>query len=436
MFGDAERPSRLRAEQDQALRAYVRRQVYPYSAFNRTRLSGAGIGPLGIRTAADLRRVPPVSWAEVGDGADLLLRPRRTTITRLGSAGLAFRVLFATLLGRRQNFERTVIEPVYRPILWLIQQGVPVGLTANDLDRLSEIGRRWLEASGVSRVDVVASVIPAGPHLDYWQLVAATRRAGVAAAFLEPDPEIEDVARIRPTVLAGRPADVLALAQRGIQTDPAAFGALRTVLLTGELTDDATRHAIQRQLSRKAVVLAAWAPPGVRAMWAECRGGQGFHTWPATEILEVLDPVTLEPTPPGAPGEIVWSALGWAGTVVLRLRTGVRASRHDTMCPACRRTTPRIVPLLTTPSVSTFAPILDAHPGVAAWQGELTRRNGSEELIVFLTPARPGHPGRLVRDLDRQLQPTQPAAQFVVLSADDLERRLADHGYNHVVDKR
>jgi hypothetical protein len=401
-------------------------------------MSAAGIGPFGVRTAADLEQVPPITWAEVGDGADLLLRPHQTTITRLGAPALAFRVLIAKLLRRHQTLNRSVIDPIYRPIQWLIQEGVPVGMTAIDLERLSEIGRRWLESAGVGTGDVVASIIPAGPHLDFWQVAVATRRAGVAAAFLDNPPPLEDLVRLRVTVLAGRPPDLLALAEEAARANSDALAHVHTVLATGDLIDDTTRRALKHLLGPEVAVLAAWAPPGVRSMWAECRGGDGLHTWPAAEIVDVVDPDTFVPLQPGAQGEILWSALGWAGTVILRLRTTVRAVMDDRTCPECGRTTPRLMvrSRVKVNAAAPFAPILDGHPGVASWQGELSRRNGSEELVVFLAPSRPGHPGRLVRDLDQRLELTSPATQFVVLNAEALERRLADHGYNRVVDKR
>jgi hypothetical protein len=497
MFGDAERPTRVRAEQERALRTYVRRQVYPYSVFNRNRLSAAGLGPYGVREIADLQRVTPVTWTEVGDGTDLMLRPNKTTITRLGSPSLAFRVLFARLLGRRQELNQSIIEPIYRPIHWLVQEGVPVGVTANDLERLSELGRRWLEAAGVSRNDLVVSILPSGAHLDYWQLAAATRRAGVAAVFLDNPPALDELVRTRPHVLAGRPDDVLALAERVAAAGSPALSSVHTVLATGALMDDDTRGSIRRLFGADVAVLSAWAPPGVRALWAECRGGTGFHTWPAAEIVEVVHPDTLEPVAPDVAGEVVWSALGWAGTVALRLRTGVRAVLDEQTCPTCARTTPRVVPVaadrwaeavVASPPrvvaaepelvdagartqaapVTDFAPpvnaapaapaaefvfapaasengdaagvflvpILDGHAGVAEWQGELSRRDGTDELVVFLATSRPGHPGRLVRELDERLSAVQPATQFVVLSLAKLEARLAEHDHERVIDRR
>ena len=421
-----------------------------------------------MRRSEDLARLPPIAWSEVGDGSELLLRPHRVSITKLGAPSLAVRVLVATLFGRRRALNQRVIEPIYKPLLWFVQDGVPVGLTALDIERLSELGRRWLESAGVGGADVIASIIPNGPHLDFWQLAVGARRAGVAAAFLEPAPAVEDVVRIAPTVLAGRPADLVALTDAVMTSPRNPLQGVRTVLVTGELPDDATRRLLEGRFSRDTAVVAAWAPNGVRAMWAECRGGEGFHTWPAAEIIELVD------------GEVVWSALGWAGSIVIRLRTGVRATLAEELCPTCKRTTARLLvagvggrtpapvaptdvfervvaeekaliveeppPPALEPAEAEWEPararrqpfvsILDEHPGIGSWQGELSRRNGDEELVVFLAPARPGHPGRLIRELEAQLEEAFPPTQFVVLNAEAMAQRLAEHGNARVVDRR
>ena len=164
-------------------------------------------------------------------------------------------------------------------------------------------------------------------------------------------------------------------------------------------------------------------------MWSECRDGVDVHTWPTAEVVELIDPLSGTSVPPGADGEIVWSAVGWMGSVLLRLRTGVFGCIDDTACVSCGRTAPRIRVVNSLPP---FARILDDHPGVALWQAELRTHDGSEELIVFLSPADAEHPGRLLRELDRQLSVTQ----FVVLDHAALQSRLRDGGDVRVLDLR
>src|SRR5207245_10547740 len=124
------------------------------------------------------------------------------------------------------------------------------------------------------------------------------------------------------------------------------------------------------------------------------------------------------PVDGGSDGEVVWSALGWKGSVFLRLRTGVYGALDESACPECGRTTPRLLP--TTGAEPSFAKVLDAHPGVQTWQAELRTVDSHEELIVYLTLAGNGRPGRMLRELDRHLSVTQ----FVVLDRRRLDARL------------
>jgi hypothetical protein len=118
----------------------------------------------------------------------------------------------------------------------------------------------------------------------------------------------------------------------------------------------------------------------------------------------------------------------------------VHAVLDDAVCAACGRTNARLFPVrAAAPGLPPFEAVLEAHPGVALWQGELTRRNGDDELVVFVAPSRPGrpgHPARLLHDLDAQLRHVKAPAQFVVLRPADLEKRIADHDDERVVDLR
>ena len=79
-----------------------------------------------------------------------------------------------------------------------------------------------------------------------------------------------------------------------------------------------------------------------------------------------------------------------------------------------------------------FARVLDAHPKVQAWQAELRTVDGREELIVYISLEPNGRPGRLLRELDRDLTVTQ----FVVLDRRRLDARVSSHGDTRVLDLR
>ena len=436
VIGDFERPGRRRAAQDRALKRYLSTQVRAYSPQYAETLTRQP-----VETVADLARLPLVRLADMAgrDDASLVLRPSAERIAAAGDGRLRRSLWLARATKRMSAFNRNEIEPQYKPIHWHLANAngspgttVPLGYSAADLDRLAELGAATLEMAGVDAYDVVLSIQRTSPSPAFWQLALGARRAGVSWLFLDPaNAAPEELAGLRPNVIAGSAADLLRLLESG-RVEGLSFAGLHTLLVVGEPLDPVTRTRLAElggSSSRPAAVVAAWGPPGTRSLWTECRNGTDAHTWPACEALEVVDPLSGVPLAPGIDGEIVYTPLGWKGSVLLRVRTGVYGCLDDTPCVSCGRTTPRV---RLVPFLPPFARILDEHPEIDLWQAELRTVNGAEELIVFLAPRRRGHPGPLLRELDRQLSVTQ----FVVLDRAALDARLRASGDVRVVDAR
>src|SRR2546421_629629 len=165
---------------------------------------------------------------------------------------------------------------------------VPVGYSSEDLERLSEAGRRILHLAGLTRDDAIVDVTPAGPSLEFWQLVDGARSAGLSAVHLGAGVAPERIEAAAPTVLAGTP-EALQAALESLRKGEHHIDGLRTLLVLGTLLDEADRAAL-RALGQEVgeadiEVELAWAPARVRALWAECRGGRFFHTYPDMEWL-------------------------------------------------------------------------------------------------------------------------------------------------------
>jgi hypothetical protein len=428
VIGDFERPARRRAAQDRALSRYLRTHVAPYSTRYAPRLREHPVDSVAALSALPFERLD-----DIDDATDFVLRPTAERIAASGDRALRAKLWRARRARRLSTLNRHVLEPAYKPVHWhLAGNRVPIGYSAEDVELLGALGRTQLELAGVGGLDVLVGLAPAGPEPGFWQLALGARQAGVSALFLSPDDVAPDaVARLRPNVLAGRAPDLRNVLERG-RAAGLSFGGLHTLLVIGAPIDAPTRARLAElggDASSPAAVVVAWAPPGVRALWAECRDGVDVHTWPSAEVLELIDPVTSAPVGPGGDGELVYTPLAWKGTVILRLRTGVYGTLDDAPCVACGRTSPR---LRLVPFLPPFADVLDHHPEVALWQAELRHVDGGEELIVFLAPTRDDHPGRLLRELDRQLAVTQ----FVVLDAPTLADRLRKHDDARVVDLR
>ena len=213
---------------------------------------------------------------------------------------------------------------------------MPIGNTRSDLVTLGRLGARWLELAGAGERDVLLSVLPPGPSVAHWQLVQGARAAGVPSMHLDPtlDSVAERVAELAPSVVAGRPADLVRVFRQW-EASGQPLTAL-TVLCIGEGGPPSPdERAAVSALAGGATVVIAWAPDGARALWTECRPAAvaavydralvpSLHTWPACEVLETDEDDRL-----------LWTAVGWAGSPLLRLRTDAMATVEVGPCPYC-----------------------------------------------------------------------------------------------------
>jgi hypothetical protein len=459
---------------ERGLGRYVRHTIYPYSAHYRAVLDATGVGRR-VRSVADLAPLPPTDLATLRDPGALVLRPDVRKMFRHGGPAMSWWTATARVTGGMRRLSRHM-EQRFRPVQWVLAEGVPIGYSADDLDRLGARGAAWLKRAGITPSDVVVSLLPAGPTVAHWQLVLGCQRAGVSAIHLGPSADPALVERLVPSVVVGDPAhlhDVLGAGPGGGQ-----LPWLRTLLAVGDPLG-VERRARLRERAGGVPVVAAWAPPGVRAIWTECRAGAdgpapaGYHAWPE-DVLEVAGGGSE-----AAPGELLWTGVGWAGSALLRLRTFAVASTTVGACPACGERGPLVLPhapvaraappgpepsgpeapaprpapvvgaaaaataegavaTLDPPvtAVSGMVPVVGpledvfgADPDVAEWHVERRTVEGGEELIVTLAPVWGAAVVPLIRRLDRHLH----ATQFVVLSADEVAARVEASGGERVV---
>ncbi|GAC1601591.1 MAG: hypothetical protein NVS3B21_29290 [Acidimicrobiales bacterium] len=440
---------------DRDLARYVRRTVYPYSEHYRGVLDAAAEGDrFGID---DLARIPSTDLSEIEDPGRLVLRPRVARIVREGDRRLAARTAVAKLTGGMHRYNRRVLEQRFKPVHWIMDEGVPIGYSSADLLRLARLGQAWLDRAGVGEGDVVLSVLPAGPSVAYWQLVLGCRRAGVSAIHLDPTTADGLGARLAPTVLAGTTPHLLTALTR-MREDAGPAPQLRTILAIGDPLSSETRFRL-RDLAGGASVVGAWAPPGVRALWSECRAGSeravptGYHTWDG-DVLELEPGAHKSPGPSEAasvPAELLWTGVSWRGSALVRLRTFALVTLEGGACPACGRQETRVVPIAplrrsgeglappepgavaSAPAIAadsragpqptpgpSFEAVLDADRDVAAWQIEFRIVAGRRETIVFLAPAWGAAVVPLIRRIDRHLR----ATQFVIEEPDEVATRI------------
>lgn len=302
------------------MRTYVRRELYAHTDGAREQLRAANIPAGRVKTISDLANVQPVTLEAAGDGSRYVVRPTRAELIRSGSPYMRARTLWASTWGRWKPF-LAAIEPRYRPVHFFSADGVPVGAAPKDLVRLAGIGAEWMRRVGVTSHDSVVLIGGAGADIEAWELSGGTRRAGVSLAVVENP---ASAARHAATVIAGTPEAIAAALRAG------AWSGLRLALVFGRDTHSVDAALVDAGDSGQVAVRRAWAVPGARSVWFECSGGaaQGWHTMSSAEHVEA-----------DTDGEALWTGLGWAGTVFLRLRTDVMIDATDvSTCSACGHT--------------------------------------------------------------------------------------------------
>jgi phenylacetate-CoA ligase len=126
--------------------------------------------------------------------------------------------------------------------------------------------------------------------------------------------------------------------------DPRKDTKLRVLCIGAEPHSEEQRQRIEEQLGVKAYNsygISEMMGPGVAF---ECPEQNGLHIWEDYFIVEIIDPVTLEPVPDGELGELVLTTINREAMPLLRYRTRDLTRLLPGICP-CGRTHRRIARL-------------------------------------------------------------------------------------------
>ncbi len=286
----------------------------------RERLDRAGVRHDDIRSLADLRRLPFTTKADFRDTYPfgLLAVPMDEVVRLHASSG-------------------TTGKPAV------------VAYTRRDLETWSEVMARTLMAGGVTRADVVHNAYGYGLFTGGLGFHYGAERLGatvipMSGGFTER--QLMALQDFGSTVLCCTPSYSLHLAEA---LEEAGLGPkdlrLRVGFFGAEPWTEGMREAIEARLDIMALNIYGLSEvigPGVSV---ECPERRGMHLAEDHFLPEVVDPVTLEPLPPGATGELVLTTLTKEALPLLRYRTRDLTSLDPTPC-ACGRTLVRIARIM------------------------------------------------------------------------------------------
>lgn len=332
-------------------------QVAVASPYWRDRTGRLGLEPRSLSNREDVARFDPVRELDVlragTAGSALVVRPTEDQVKGLGTSGFIRRVAQAIRRGGPEAKRQIILEE-YKP-LHVHEGGIDgrlaVAYSRSDLDRLHRAGARAASVVGLDDADYLVSFMPAGPHIEWWGLYHLALGSSLLSLHGRHEwmriPAASPFERVPATAVAVATHEAVALAADLVEAG-ADLSRVRTVLAVGPPPFDAVRERIADAWRAAGSVedlsvRAAWAPSEARALWVECaEGPYGLHTYPDMEILELVDPVSGEPT--DREGDLTYTSVGWNGLALLRYRTGAYVEAIDREpCPGCGRTVPRLI---------------------------------------------------------------------------------------------
>jgi phenylacetate-CoA ligase len=306
-------PADLRDLQVQRLKEILSR--VENSSFYRKRLKEAGLSADNLKSLDDLRRLPFTTKDDLRSrGKDLLTRPLSDMVRLHASSGTT-------------------------------GQATVIYYTRKDVETWADLLARSMYMTGLRPGDVFQNMMGYGLftgglgfHYGAERLGALTIPVGAGNSKRQ----VQLMQQFATTALHIIPSYALYLLNTfaDLGVDPRGL-SLKIAFVGAEPHTEDMRRRIEAAYGVKAYNsygLSEMNGPGVAF---ECPEQNGMHVWEDAYLLEVIDPVTLEPAPPGAVGELVFSNLTREGMPLLRYRTRDLASFADEPCP-CGRTHRRL----------------------------------------------------------------------------------------------
>ncbi len=220
-----------------------------------------------------------------------------------------------------------------------------VGYTRNDIKTWSNLVARVITAAGVTKNDVIQiafgyGLFTGGFGLHYGAELIGASVIPISAGNTKR--QIQIMQDFKTTALVCTPSYALVLADAMMEMGINRNGlSLRYGLFGGEPWSEAMRNEIHQKLGIIATDnygLSEVMGPGVSG---ECQECNGLHINEDHFLLEILDPVTLEPVPEGEIGELVITTLTKEAFPMIRYRTRDLTRFIPEPCP-CGRTLKRM----------------------------------------------------------------------------------------------
>ena len=272
------------------------KHAYRGSSFYRKKMEERGIYPRDIQTREDIQKLPFTTADDLQEGYPfpLLAVPLEKVVRIHASSGTT---------GKRKV----------------------LCYTKKDLRDWSDMFARCYEMAGLSQADRVQIAVGYGLWTAGVGFQLGVERFGAMAVPVGPgnlDMHCEMMVDLQTTVFCCTASMGLLMAEevkrRGLRDKI----SLRKVIFGAERHSEAMRRRIQENLGAQ----DTFDIPGLTELYGpgtglECPAHEGIHYWADYYILEIIDPETLRPSPPGEVGEMVVTTLRKEAAPLIRYRT-------------------------------------------------------------------------------------------------------------------
>lgn len=392
----------IKERQGRKLHQFLAKRVYPYCPYYRRVFDEHGLNPDQFRTLGDLRHLPFTTKQDIAPTADnpdryrdFIIQPSPKQIRD----DLTITEKIA-LWAKSKLYLRTIQDQVldeYLPMHITFTTGrtslpTPFVYTVRDMKLLQLAGRRIFSLVGLERTrDRGLNAMPFAPHLGFWQCVHASLDVGLlllhsgGGRVMGSEAQLKLGQRTSPTFLIGTPGYIMHLAQLAEELD-IRITTIRKIVLGAERVTAEHKVKLREQYAKigspDIQIHNVYGFTEAKRAWIETADAEDsrFATYPDMEIFEVVDPDSGEPVGEGEPGEIVYTQISGAGTVVLRYRTGDRV-RQGLVYDKCPHSG-LILPLLGT-GLSRVSEIKKIKGTLVDFNAMFSFFNGQREILEW-----------------------------------------------------
>ncbi|RQD61800.1 MAG: phenylacetate--CoA ligase family protein [Desulfonatronovibrio sp. MSAO_Bac4] len=197
--------------------------------------------------------------------------------------------------------------------------------TQKDIDIWKEMMARCFEMAGLTPEDRVQIAVGYGLWTAGAGFQLGCEHFGAMALPLGPgnlDFQLQFLTDLQPTCICSTASMGLLLAEQVEKMRIQDKIKLKTIIFGSEPHTPKMRSKIEKSLNLE----HSFDIPGMTEVYGpgtglECREHRGMHYWADIYILEIIDPQTLKPVPPGETGEMVITTLCKEGVPLIRYRT-------------------------------------------------------------------------------------------------------------------